>query len=296
MPTDRRYTSQPEDASGLLYYGARYYDPQIGQFISPDTIVPDEKSFLSYNRYLYANGNPLKYNDPSGHQASCTMGQDTSWDCNDNVIGIQTVSIQEIPASQLSAPPEFSTEQLEYLGNLTTELAQAQMVYADNGDVDWQETLKSGLGEILSSCGKVFQGACGISLGGSGAVLAVGGKVSLDVVVDQYSDAAIYFTAGGGGYAVFSGFSANGRGASLLAVHNATINDLNGWSVQFGGSVNVGTGASAEWIAGKNSKGEPWHGAILSTPMNFQGGYGAEVHATATYSWQWWHRHLSTLR
>jgi hypothetical protein len=46
---------------------ARYYDPQIGQFLSPDTLVPDEKSFLSYNRYLYAMGNPLKYNDPTGH-------------------------------------------------------------------------------------------------------------------------------------------------------------------------------------------------------------------------------------
>jgi RHS repeat-associated protein len=67
MPTDRRYTGQPEDASGLLYYNARYYDPQLGQFISPDTIVPDPTQLIDYNRYLYARGNPVKYNDPSGH-------------------------------------------------------------------------------------------------------------------------------------------------------------------------------------------------------------------------------------
>jgi RHS repeat-associated protein len=67
MPTDRRYTSQPEDASGLYYYGARYYDPQLGQFISPDTIIPDPTKLIDYNRYLYARGNPVKYNDPTGH-------------------------------------------------------------------------------------------------------------------------------------------------------------------------------------------------------------------------------------
>ncbi len=65
---ERDFTGQNKDATDLLYYNARYYDPRLGQFLSPDTIVPDPSSFLSYNRYLYANGNPLKYNDPSGHE------------------------------------------------------------------------------------------------------------------------------------------------------------------------------------------------------------------------------------
>jgi hypothetical protein len=53
----------------LLYYNARYYDPTMGHFISPDTLIPDPSDVFSYNRYLYALGNPLKYNDPSGHGA-----------------------------------------------------------------------------------------------------------------------------------------------------------------------------------------------------------------------------------
>ncbi len=64
---ERDFTGQNKDATDLLYYNARYYDPRLGQFLSPDTLVPDPSSFLSYNRYLYALGNPLKYNDPTGH-------------------------------------------------------------------------------------------------------------------------------------------------------------------------------------------------------------------------------------
>ena len=39
----------------------------IGQFVSPDTIVPEPGRVDGYNRYMYVMGNPLKYNDPSGH-------------------------------------------------------------------------------------------------------------------------------------------------------------------------------------------------------------------------------------
>ncbi|MEZ4661501.1 MAG: RHS repeat-associated core domain-containing protein [Caldilineaceae bacterium] len=67
LPTDFTYTGQKVDGTGLMYYRARYYDPVIGQFISPDTLVPDAGSVLDYNRYLYVRGNPLNANDPSGH-------------------------------------------------------------------------------------------------------------------------------------------------------------------------------------------------------------------------------------
>jgi len=66
LPTDYTYTGQKQDGSGLVYMNARYYDPQIGQFISPDTEVPDATNLFAYNRFMYVNGNPLRYNDPSG--------------------------------------------------------------------------------------------------------------------------------------------------------------------------------------------------------------------------------------
>jgi len=34
------FTGQRKDGTGLLYYGARYYDPMLGRFLSADSIVP----------------------------------------------------------------------------------------------------------------------------------------------------------------------------------------------------------------------------------------------------------------
>jgi RHS repeat-associated protein len=63
-----RYTGQRiESSTGLYDYGARWYDPQIGRFLAPDSIVPNVGSSQSLNRHAYVNGNPLKYTDPSGH-------------------------------------------------------------------------------------------------------------------------------------------------------------------------------------------------------------------------------------
>jgi RHS repeat-associated protein len=63
-----RYTGQVlDDETGLYYYGSRYYDPEIGRFIQPDTVVPRAGDLQALNRYSYVNNNPLKYIDPSGH-------------------------------------------------------------------------------------------------------------------------------------------------------------------------------------------------------------------------------------
>ena len=63
------FTSRRQDAeTGLVYMGARYYDPVAGRFVSPDPVIFDEKNIHSFNRYAYANNNPYKYSDPDGRE------------------------------------------------------------------------------------------------------------------------------------------------------------------------------------------------------------------------------------
>ena len=53
--------------SGLVYMNARYYDPALGRFLSPDTMVPDPINPQALNRYAYAYNNPISNIDPTGH-------------------------------------------------------------------------------------------------------------------------------------------------------------------------------------------------------------------------------------
>ncbi len=56
-----------DDSTGLYFYGARYYDPEIGRFITPDSIVQAPSDPQSLNRYSYCRNNPLNLVDPTGN-------------------------------------------------------------------------------------------------------------------------------------------------------------------------------------------------------------------------------------
>jgi len=61
------YTGKPhEEAMGLSYFGARWYDPTIGRFMAIDPVGVDEGNIHRFNRYAYANNNPYKFVDPDG--------------------------------------------------------------------------------------------------------------------------------------------------------------------------------------------------------------------------------------
>jgi RHS repeat-associated protein len=59
LDTDKLFTGQRFDDSGLYFYNARYYDATIGRFISADSIAPDPFDPQSLNRYTYCLNNPL---------------------------------------------------------------------------------------------------------------------------------------------------------------------------------------------------------------------------------------------
>lgn len=70
-----------DDESGLYYYGARYYDPAIGRFITPDTIVQNPFDPQTLNRYSYCGNNPVNCIDPDGHSFWKKLGRafSNSW-------------------------------------------------------------------------------------------------------------------------------------------------------------------------------------------------------------------------
>ncbi len=63
LKTDHTFAGQKSDATGLIYDNARYYEPALGTFISPDSIFPDAEIVIDYNRFNCARNNPLRFQD-----------------------------------------------------------------------------------------------------------------------------------------------------------------------------------------------------------------------------------------
>ena len=81
--THHRFTGHYlDDESGLYYFGARYYDPGNGRFISADRLFIDSPELcierpLECNLYGYANNNPIKHIDKNGNfvcGGACVLG------------------------------------------------------------------------------------------------------------------------------------------------------------------------------------------------------------------------------
>jgi RHS repeat-associated protein len=57
---------QWDEQAGLHYLGQRYYDPELGRFLSQDSVLGTAGSPIAFNRYVYGGDNPALYVDPDG--------------------------------------------------------------------------------------------------------------------------------------------------------------------------------------------------------------------------------------
>ena len=65
-----KFSGKEQDTeSGLYYFGARYYDPTLYRFLSPDPVIPTDRALYDpqrWNLYAYCLGNPVRYVDLGG--------------------------------------------------------------------------------------------------------------------------------------------------------------------------------------------------------------------------------------
>lgn len=71
LSIDRGWLGQYEDSdTGLTYLNARYYNPVLGRFLSPDPLMnPGDPRTL--DPYRYADNNPVSFTDASGLSPAC---------------------------------------------------------------------------------------------------------------------------------------------------------------------------------------------------------------------------------
>jgi RHS repeat-associated protein len=96
-PTDYTYTGQRSLSDiGLMDYNARFYDPMLGRFSSPDSTIPDLTNRFDFNRYTYVRNNPTYYVDPNGeHPVAIVLF----------IIGM-TIYMSQVPSDEVQLNPE----------------------------------------------------------------------------------------------------------------------------------------------------------------------------------------------
>lgn len=63
-----------DNETGLYYLNSRYYNPEVGRFISEDAYFSFD-NLLGYNLFAYCNNNPVNCHDPMGKNAAAA----TTW-------------------------------------------------------------------------------------------------------------------------------------------------------------------------------------------------------------------------
>jgi RHS repeat-associated protein len=114
MSKEFGFTGESIDANDLVYLRNRYYNPELGTFLSMDPYEGDFNDPMSLNRYAYVRGNPVNLTDPSGLCAVDDADCLTYVRGTEAAFGVQVLSNQQSSLSQ----PEYQNYCLEFAEEL----------------------------------------------------------------------------------------------------------------------------------------------------------------------------------
>lgn len=145
------FTSRELDPdTGLYYMRARYYDAELGRFISQDPVVGLKDQPQSFNRYAYAFNNPVSNIDPTGSWGTAPTILAAVLVIGALVMGYRAVKGFWSAGQNLSNFANLLKAQKEAVSRLTN-------LIRDNPDtaLDQQEKdLKNQIEKIQKSCGE----------------------------------------------------------------------------------------------------------------------------------------------
>jgi RHS repeat-associated protein len=188
------FTGQELDReAALYYYGARYYDPALARFVSPDPLVQVDSGRL--NPYAYAGNNPLRNIDPNGEDWTDVLAG--MWDA-----GRHSTSKGLIPLSDPrdhANPEDFETGQNIVLAAAAT----GGLVQIVNGGSLIVDGVKNGGGLMLTGpatggVGTVAGSVVFVAEAGGGVVLVANGVWDIVVAVEGVEISSVSLMQGDG--------------------------------------------------------------------------------------------------
>ena len=208
-----KYTGQERDPStGLYFYNARYYDPALGRFISPDTLVESPLHPQTLNRYAYAGNNPVLYNDPTGHcflvciiigaiVGAVSAGIASDWDLGTTLLGGAIGAFSGGMGAKVGGFVSTTVgSQYGTLAGTTAGLAAGGAAAGATSAALYRAAgynVNVGLSAGAGAAGALVGGGVGVKLGFL-AGAAAGGAVSSTIMGGDPGEGALYALAAAG--------------------------------------------------------------------------------------------------
>ena len=120
-------------------FGARYYESNLGRFLSPDSVGGHLENPQTLNLYAYAGNNPANFTDPDGHDfyLACTPAKDNASTCQGGHAGTTDINGNFHPnvvtSASLSAEESGNTATVNENGvQITTRGKTNEGVFINN--------------------------------------------------------------------------------------------------------------------------------------------------------------------
>jgi RHS repeat-associated protein len=252
----RGYTGHEHvEPFALINMNGRMYDPINGRMLSPDNYAIGTYASQTFNRYSYANNNPLKYTDPDGNVAIV----------DDAILGLIGGVINLV--SNWGNISSFG-QGLGYFGigfisgassTYITPMGAAALAGALNAGFDsYNSTGKVNAGAMIQ--GAVISGALGAMTMGLGNALApLASKLLPGVASPVLRGAATQGILGAG-----LGGLGGGVGAALSG---GNVWQGVGQGAAFGAATGMATGAYGGFLTARAQGVDPWTGRAPPPPV-----------------------------
>jgi RHS repeat-associated protein len=223
------FTGQEHDTkTGLIYFGARYYDPDTARFITQDPYLGKPGTPPSLNRYLYAYSNPAVYIDLYGYESVTTMLDKSAMKAADEGKDLKLAGIVALQAGYKLA--DFIT--FGFIGSHD----KARDAY-DSGEISGKEYLgqtgkAAAKSAALGAATMATGGAAGLAVKGAslttrlavaGAGSGVGYQATEDAFRGELSSASTYLKSAGMG--ALGGVVARGAMGLKSSVGKASVSE-----------------------------------------------------------------------
>ncbi|WP_430612253.1 RHS repeat-associated core domain-containing protein [Flavobacterium sp. JP2137] len=187
-------------ATGMYYYGARYYDPKTSLFLSVDPLA---EKYPNWNPYAYTFNNPINFIDPTGMEGEGWIEHSTNkgekmitYDAEINTKqeakdkgyrNVETVS-ESLSYNGTSGFESYNLNKdgsvSDNLTGSTTDVGFSPMRTGDDYYISENNPLKSFASGLQSGGDALAYTGLGLSITGvgapvGGAMIAIGGGMSL---------------------------------------------------------------------------------------------------------------------